>query len=79
MFDLLYEVVKTNNYSRKGAKLMQNFTLASVNTVNEGWVNCGCVIGCFSESISLSPLPSRNIVNHFCLGVGECHDVIKLR
>ena len=35
MFDLLYEVVKSNNYSRKRTTLMKNFTLAIVNTVNE--------------------------------------------
>ena len=39
MFDLLYEVVKSNNYSRKRTTLMKNFTLAIVNTVNEKSVN----------------------------------------
>ena len=39
MFDLLYKVVKINNYWRKRTNLMKNYTLVTVNTINEKGVN----------------------------------------
>ena len=39
---------------------MKNFTLATVNTVNEKCVHWSRAIKNFSESINLSPWPSRN-------------------
>ena len=55
MFDLRYEVVKSNNYLRKRNDLMKNFTLATVNTVNEKCVKWSRAIEHFSESINLGP------------------------
>ena len=37
-FDLLYEVVKSKNYSRKRTNLMKKITLATVNTTNENFL-----------------------------------------
>ena len=39
---------------------MKNFTLTTVNTVNEKCAYSSCVLEKFSESINLRPLPLRN-------------------
>ena len=49
MFDLLYEDVKSNNYSRKRTHLMKNFILATVDTLKEKCVPVKSPI--FSEEI----------------------------
>ena len=51
--------------------LMKNFTLATINTINEKCVNWSCAIENFSESINFSPWPSRNW-STTRLGKGEC-------
>ena len=51
---------------------MKNFTLATVNTVNEKCVNWSRAIKKFFRIKKFESLAFQELVNHSCLGEGEC-------